>query len=132
MTALPATPAQPTTADELAALPGDGTLHELSQGRLVCMSPSSWTASRVAGRAGSRLGIYVEGHTLGEYGVSEGGFLLSTNPDTVRAPDVWFVCAARIPTEGIPEGFWPGPPDLAIEVLSPSDRFINVMRKVEE
>ncbi len=44
------------------------------------------------------------------------------NPDTVRGPDVSFVAAGRIAEAGIPVGYWPGLPDLAIEVVSPNNR----------
>lgn len=50
----------------------------------------------------------------------------------VRAPDVGFMRAERIPAEGIPPGFWPGAPDLTGEVLSPSDRFRDMMDKVQQ
>jgi Uma2 family endonuclease len=58
--------------------------------------------------------------------------LLKRGPDVVRAPDVWFVRADRVPADGIPVSFWPGAPDLAIEVLSPTDRVGAVLRKVRE
>jgi Uma2 family endonuclease len=125
-------PARPVTAGELATLPDDGRVYELSRGMLVCMSPSSYGPSRIAGRVLARLGAFVDEHQLGDYGSAEGGFKLASDPDTVRAPDVWFVRAARVPAGENPEGFYDGPPDLAIEVLSPSDRFHEVMLKVRD
>jgi Uma2 family endonuclease len=47
----------------------------------------------------------------------------------VRAPDVAFVARARVDVTGIPRGFWPGAPDLAVEVVSPSDRHSDVEGK---
>ena len=58
--------------------------------------------------------------------------MLATNPDTVRAPDVAFVTKARVEEAGDFEGFWPGPPDLAVEVISPGDSYTEVEEKVEE
>jgi Uma2 family endonuclease len=80
------------------------------------------------------LWSFLQGRSeLGVCGISETGFRLTHHPDTVRAPNVWYVQTEHIPPDGIPEeGFWPGAPDLAIEVLSPSDRFVDVMRKVQE
>jgi Uma2 family endonuclease len=49
-----------------------------------------------------------------------------------RMPDVSFVAAARIPPEGEPDGAWPIPPDLAVEVISPNDIFEKVNAKVRE
>jgi Uma2 family endonuclease len=63
--------------------------------------------------------------------VTEVGFKLASNPDTVRAPDVAFVRRDRIPTPE-PRGFWNGPPDLAVEVLSPDDRPEEVREKLAE
>ena len=119
------------TAEELAALPDDGVVYELSRGMLVCMSPASYEPGRVGGRLMRRLFSFVDEHQLGECGSGETGFLLSADPDTVRAPDAWFIRAARIPAETI-TGYFPGPPDLAVEVISPSDRFREVMLKIRD
>lgn len=125
-------PARPTTADELVALPDGGVVYELSRGMLICMSPSSYEPSMIAGRVMAKMFPFIEAHGLGDYGSAEGGFKLASNPDTVRAPDIWFVRADRAPAPGAREGFYDGPPDLAIEVLSSSDRFIQVMLKVRD
>jgi Uma2 family endonuclease len=120
------------TAEELMELPDDGsTFYELSRGILICMSPSAYQPSRIAGVLLVRLGGFVDQHNLGEYGSADGGFKLASNPDTVRAPDVWFVRADRAPAAEDP-GFYNGPPDLAIEVLSPSDRFHKVALKIRD
>lgn len=122
------------TVDELLHLPDDrsGTRYELVCGRLVCMSPASMRSNTIAMRIVRRLGNFVELYKLGETGGSEGGFLLRSNPDTVRAPDGWFIRADRIPPGGIPHGYWPGAPDLAIEVLSPTDRPGEVWQRVAD
>jgi Uma2 family endonuclease len=120
------------TADELLAMPDDGNRYELVRGELICMSPSFILPSAVSGNVYLEVGTFVRRHRLGMCGTAEGGFRLGSDPDTVRAPDVWFIRAGRIPADGLPESFWPGAPDLAIEVLSPSDRFVDVMRKVQE
>jgi Uma2 family endonuclease len=60
---------------------------------------------------------------------AETGFRLSTDPDTVRAPDLAFVSRARVEAVGEVEGFWPGAPDLAIEVVSPGDSYTDVEEK---
>jgi Uma2 family endonuclease len=122
------------TADELLHLPDDrsGTRYELACGLLVCMSPSSIRSNTIAIRIVRRVGNFVEQHHLGETGGSEGGFLLRSNPDTVRAPDGWFLRAELIPPGGMPDGFWPGAPDLAIEVLSPSNRMSEIWQRVAD
>jgi Uma2 family endonuclease len=60
------------------------------------------------------------------------GFVLSHNPDTVRAPDVSFLRRDRLPEGEIPTSFFPGAPDLAIEVLSPSDSIREATAKALE
>ena len=64
--------------------------------------------------------------------MTPGGFKLASNPDTVREPDVAFVRRDRIPETGVPDGFWPGPPDFAIEIRSPGDRQAAITAKVAD
>lgn len=123
---------RPMTAAELAGLPDDGKFYELSRGMLICMSPSAYGPSRVSGKVIVRMGTFIDEHKLGEYGTADGGFRLASDPDTVRAPDAWFVRAERV-RAGVDEvGFFAGAPDLVVEVLSPSDRFVDVMLKVRD
>ena len=58
------------------------------------------------------------------------GFTLARNPDTVRAPDIAFIRQERLPAN--PRGFCNGPPDLAVEVLSGDDRRSEVAAKIED
>jgi Uma2 family endonuclease len=76
------------------------------------------------------LAQYVEENRLGTVYAAETGFTLSTDPDTVRAPDVAFVSRARVEAVGEIEGFWPEAPDLAVEVVSPGDSYSEVEEKV--
>ena len=52
----------------------------------------------------------------------DAGFWIERGPDTVLAPDGAFVRAERLRGPGDPTGYFEGPPDLALEVLSPTDR----------
>src|SRR5687767_1738729 len=88
--------AQLMTADELLRLPDDGMRHELIRGELRTMSPTGFQHARVTQRSTVSLGQYVEAHQLGEVVTGEPGFRLTTDPDTVRAPDVAFVSAERL------------------------------------
>ena len=118
------------TAAELERLPDDDYRYELVEGRLVRMSPTGWEHGRIVARLLVRLNQYGESRKLG-LAVTEVGFKLRSNPDTVRAPDVAFVRQERLPAEKL-RGFWNGPPDLAVEVLSPADRPNEIRDKVEE
>jgi Uma2 family endonuclease len=68
---------------------------------------------------------------LGIVTTAEAGFQIACNPDSVRVPDVAFVSAARVPPTGWAR-FFPGPPDLAVEILSPSDRASEVLAKLQD
>ena len=93
------------------------------------MSPAGFEHGRVVSRINARLALFVEAHALGAVTGAETGFLLRRRPDTVRAPDVGFVAAARLPPRGWSR-FFPGAPDAAVEVLSPGDRLREVRAKV--
>jgi Uma2 family endonuclease len=71
----------------------------------------------------------VEEHGLGEVMAAETGFRISRDPETVRAPDVAFVTRERFATIEDDTGFLPLAPDLAVEVISPSDAFSDVEGK---
>lgn len=117
------------TADELLRMPDDGYRYELVAGELRKMSPAGWEHTTIAMRIGKHLLSYVERERLGEVGGADGGFILARHPDTVRIPDVSFVRTERLVST---KQFFIGPPDLAIEVLSPSDTHSEVMEKTEE
>jgi Uma2 family endonuclease len=118
------------TADELQKLPDDDYKYELVAGRVIRMSPVGFRHGRTVMRFGAALDRFARARSLGVI-VTEVGFTLATNPDTVRAPDIAFVRQDRIPSPD-PRGFWQGPPDLAIEVLSPDDRPREIRTKVNE
>jgi Uma2 family endonuclease len=123
---------QAVTAEELAKLPDDGHRYELVRGELRMMAPAGSEHGRVAVKLTWRLAEYVETHDLGVVFAAETGFKIGSNPDTVRAPDVAFVRRERIDQIGVPDGFWPGAPDLAVEVVSPNDTFSEVEEKVAD
>jgi Uma2 family endonuclease len=118
------------TAEHLWNLPDSGGHNELVNGELRPMSPANPLHGKVAQRIAHRLSAFVEAHGLGDVFAAETGFIVARDPDTVLAPDVSFLLKSRIPAEGLPERFFPGPPDLAIEVLSPNDRQVEVEQKV--
>jgi Uma2 family endonuclease len=92
--------------------------------------PAGADHGRIAIEVGYRLAAFVKSKGLGTVFAAETGFLLSRDPDTVRAPDVAFVRKGRVATP--PRGYYPGAPDLAVEVVSPDDRSGEVEGKVED
>jgi Uma2 family endonuclease len=121
------------TADELLRLPtGMGERYELVSGELIIMSPAGSRHGRIVSHVNSLLEQAVRRGRLGATFGAETGFVLSSNPDTVRAPDVAFVAAARLPAGDLPDGYFGGAPDLAVEVISPSEAAAEIQRKVTE
>ena len=95
------------------------------------MSPAGSLHGKITARLGAILYKYVEQNKLGIVFGAETGFVIRRDPDTVLAPDVSFVRSNRIPNP-LPQGFFPGPPDLAVEVLSPNDRASEVQAKIRD
>jgi Uma2 family endonuclease len=121
------------TADELLALPtGMGQRYELVSGELRVMSPSGWRHGMVVDNLECLLGSFIRQNGLGRGFGAETGFLLKRDPDTVRAPDYAFIAKRHLPSTEPKEAFWPGAPDLAVEVLSPGDTSGEVAEKIEE
>lgn len=117
------------TAEELLHMPDDGFRHELVRGELKQMAPAGSEHGYVALNIGVSLGGYVKANGLGRVYAAETGFKLASDPDTVRAPDTAFVARGRVEAAGNVRGFWPGAPDLAVEVVSPGDAHTQVVEK---
>jgi len=123
---------QKVTAEDLLQMPDDGFRYELVRGEIRKMTPAGSKHGRIAVRFAWRLAQHVEANDLGVVYAAETGFLLASDPDTVRAPDVAFVRQERIKEVGDEEGYWPGAPDLAVEVISPNDNYAEVEEKVSD
>ena len=119
------------TADQLLRMPDDGYRYELVAGELRKMTPAGWRHCVIASWLHGRLAHYVEEHDLGRGFCAEPGFLLARDPDTVRAPDFAFIHKDHLPDVDPEEAYWPGAPDLAVEVLSPGDTVAEVDDKVK-
>ncbi len=116
------------TAEDVFKLPSDLRC-ELIDGVLIEMSPPGPEHGMISGTLTTLLGAYVRAQRLGIV-FSEAGFILRRGPDTVRAPDVAFIRADRVPPTGPPKTFWETAPDLIVEVISPSDAPAEVQDKI--
>lgn len=108
---------------------------ELTEGTLIVMSPASVKHGSLAMRFGFVIMQHVEAHDLGVVTAAETGYILRRidGKDTVRAPDVGFIAKARIPADGLPDkGYFPGAPDLAVEVVSPNDDLDDLALKIDQ
>ncbi|MGH2535330.1 MAG: Uma2 family endonuclease [Thermomicrobiales bacterium] len=118
------------TADDLLVMEGNAFDYELVRGELREVSPAGGDASMTAGVIYVALFPFVTSRGLGYLTTADGGYFLSGNPDTLVAPDVGFIRSARVPVDYDRTSFIPVPPDLAVEVLSPTDRPRDVAEKI--
>jgi Uma2 family endonuclease len=114
------------TAEELLAMPGLGRC-ELLEGVVRTTSPPGAEHGMIAAEVASLLREYALEHGGRAFG--ETGFVLARDPDTVRAPDVAYVTPAHAARVGRIAAYWPGAPDLAVEVVSPNDSYTEVHEK---
>ncbi len=117
------------TAEELLQLPDDYKRRELVRGEIKEMTPAGNEHGYVAGEILGELRSYVKANSLGRTYAAETGFKIASDPDTVRAPDAAFVSRERLEKVGAVAGFWPGAPDLVVEVVSPGDTHTEVVEK---
>lgn len=117
------------TIEDVERSPPEGEW-ELIDGELVPMTPSGLEASSLGLRIGRIVGNFVDAHDLGMMTGADGGYVLFPDRQTLRAPDVGFIRKDRIPPPEERPRFPRLAPDLAIEVLSPSDRMVEVLSKV--
>ncbi len=120
------------TADEFFRLYShrDGD-YELVKGEVVKMAPPGGVHGGTAVNIAIALGTFVRQHDLGRV-VVESGFRLESQPDTVRGPDEGFITNQRLPSDGLPRAVFIGAPDLAGEVVSPSDTASEMEQKVQD
>jgi Uma2 family endonuclease len=120
------------TAEQLYELPDDGLNYELLRGTLVSEPVPGRLHGRTVARISYLLSKFVGSKRLGVVYAGDTGFVLARQPDTVRGPDVAFLSNERErETEGA-RPYIPGAPDLAVEVVSPSDRTREVLGKVSD
>ncbi|HUT11742.1 MAG TPA: Uma2 family endonuclease [Thermoguttaceae bacterium] len=119
-----------TTARQLFETAGLGRC-ELVRGELVMMTPAGFEHGCLTTTIAAPLANFVKQKGLGKVTGAETGFRIGRDPDTVRAPDVGFVRAERVPAT-LTTGFFQGPPDLAVEVISPNDRAGDLLAKVQD
>ena len=120
------------TADEFFHLYShkDGR-YELVDGEVVEMAPVNEQHGDTAFNISGALFVYSRQSGIGRGGV-ETGYRVSQDPDTVRGPDVSFNLRSRETGDRPATGFVPGAPDIAVEVVSPSNTSAEMGRKVAE
>jgi len=120
------------TVEDLYALPDDGTRYELEAGSLIREPVPGFRHGRILARVTVLLDRFVRARGLGVVLAGDAGYVLGRSPDTLRGPDVSFVSRERFEPVGDAVRAFPGPPDLAVEIVSPSDRPAAVRAKVAD
>jgi len=118
---------QRMTVDELSRLPKDGNKYELIAGE-VRMTPAGLQHESIGGNLYFEIRKYLDKQPVGRVYGSSAGFQLSG--DLLLSPDLSFVRLERLPGGQDPEGYADFAPDLAVEVVSPNDRQIDIEEKV--
>jgi Uma2 family endonuclease len=113
-------------------MPRGGFRYELIRGVLKKMPPAGQLHGEYALSIGASLRAHARAKGLGKVYGAETGFKLESDPDHVLAPDAAFVSNRRLGQIGESAGFALGAPDLAVEVMSPNDRYSEVDEKVAE
>lgn len=117
------------TLEEFLALNEDGYRHEVSRGRLIREPQPGDQHGQICAEIAGILRDYLKQNPIGRIRVGS-GVLLSTEPLTVRGPDVAFVSTSRLQYGA--DLFLKGAPDLAVEVVSPSNTAAELLEKISE
>jgi len=123
------TATRPMTAEEFARIDEEGRF-DLLEGELIRMSPAGGRQGEIASQFVAALVEHARDRQPGKVYTAEASFLLATDPDVVLAPDAAFVRAERLPPAKERVGFLNIAPDIAVELVSPSDRRSAVRRKI--
>ncbi len=125
------TPPRLLTAEDLLQLSSDGFYGELIRGVLCESMPPGVDHAQIAAKFVTRLGPFVESRRLGRVVVGDPGIKIERDPDTVRAPDVAFFSAQRLPLDQRIQGYAEVIPELVVEVKSPRDNRDQLNDKAE-
>ncbi len=128
MTSATAAQTKLLTADELLQLDAKGVRGELIRGVLCENMSTGIEHGAIVVNLSSELRSFVKPRRLGKLTASDSGVWLERDPDTVREPDIAYFSAERMPPGVRVTGYAETPPDLVVEVVSPS----NTVREVND
>lgn len=121
------------TAEQLWEMPEKpGVRYELVDGRIIEMSGAGGLHNLLVSFLYKLIDAVVSAGDMGQTFTDNTGYILRSDPDLVRIPDVSFISWDRLPEDGVPEGFIRGAPNPAVEIMSPHDRANDVHDKVAE
>lgn len=115
------------TIEDVAQLPNDGYRYALIRGDLFRMPPPQSRHGRIVATLIWHVFGFVRAHQLGRV-YDQSGFVLERDPDTLLGPDLSFVQTSHLPADE--DGYPELPPDLVVEVASPSQSGPSIAVKV--
>jgi Uma2 family endonuclease len=120
------------TADEFYdfCCKNDGR-YELVRGEVIELAPANDEHGEISSNIDTAFNSYSRRRGIGRTRV-ETGYRLEQNPDTVRGPDISLMLLPRGPGVTLTRRFVPNAPDIAVEVVSPSNTTAEMERKVRE
>ena len=127
--AAPAKKVEVWTEKKLMQLPDDGNVYELVGGELA-MSQAGFEHGDISAELLAELRLYVKTRQLGRVVGASTGFWMKTG--NARSPDVSFISKERLQGRRPSKKFFQGAPDLAVEVVSPHDKWREVSKKISE
>ncbi len=110
---------------------GDIGRAELLEGKLRLMAPTGYEHGRNELTVGKIIDAFVEKQGLGHVFVGEVGIYTRRSPDTVRGADVLYISKERF-AKVQSKSYLDVAPELIVEIISPSDRWADTMKKLEE
>jgi len=120
------------TAEEFLTMPNHGQPRELVLGRIVELTPPATRHGQVCGRVYRFIDRHAEKHETGHVVCNDSGFITHRNPDSVRGPDVSYYGFDQIPAGPMPTKYTGIVPRLAIEVMSPTNTWRELLAKTAE
>jgi len=120
------------TAEEFFLLPqpSNGARQELVRGEVVTMPPPGGLHGVTCSKTNRKLGNHIDSGTGGTLACNDTGFITDREPDSVRGPDISYWAKDRL--KEVPVGYIEIPPDMLVEVLSPSNTWIQIHDKLKE
>lgn len=112
----------------------DDRIVELVEGVIVDMSRPGWEHGEILSLINERIAVYVRANRLGRVAVGDPGFVLerrADGKDTVRGIDLAFISSERA-SERLSTGWTTIAPDLAVEVISPSNEAKDIRKKIRQ
>lgn len=121
------------TAEEFAQRSATENREELERGRVITLPPPAKRHGQIGSKIIRSLWEFLNEHDRGHPICNDTGVVTRRQPDSVRGADVSFYPYLETPAGPIREtGYGEVPPEVVFEVVSPGDRWSEIVKKVGE